>query len=121
MGPKRRTGLESDGVHAQHPVVEEVSLHDAAQVNRGPVIEDPRGPSPAASRCRTRPRDRSARPACGSQMFSATVPRAGAANQGAARDLGEGVGQLVAPDEGRPQRVVPDPVLADEQPAWRPR
>ena len=36
--PQSRTGLEGDRVHAEHPVVEEVRLHDAATVDRGPQI-----------------------------------------------------------------------------------
>ena len=115
FGPERRARAQHHLVHAQHPVVEQVRLHHAAPVDGRAVVEaDQVGLGQPVA---VHP-DAAADP--GAEGAQPDVERDGALRgPGEPRrgdHLGEGVGELVAPDERRPQRVLAGAVPADQQP-----
>ena len=115
VGSQRRTGFECDGVEAHHPIVEQVGLDYTAAVDRGVVTEadevglrQPVGLAPhTVSDVRPHrpqvPHDRG----CAHGV---------AGEPGSGHEFDEAVGDLVAPDERRPQRMLPGPDGADEDP-----
>ena len=115
LGPERRAGPEAHHVHAQHPIVEQVRLHHAPLVDGHAVPEldqvglgQPVGLAPhaTADSCAQR-----AQP-----DVEGPGPGGGPGEPGRGDHLDERVGQLVAPHEAAPERVLGHPDAPDQCP-----
>ena len=114
-GPRVAPASSETTIHAHDSIMEQVRLHDAAAIDRRSIAEAHevclRQPVAVAPDATT---DRCAE---GAQPHGEGRGSGGRLREPGCRDhLDEGVGDLVAPDEARPERMLPHPDAPDDHP-----